>query len=161
MARGGSQRIAEALAKIIVDGGGSIETGRMVSSLDQLPTSHAVVLDVMPRAAVRIGGNRVSPRDRRRLTGWKVGPAVFKVDWALDGPIPWADESSPLAGTVHVGGTWEEVVEAEDQVHAGSHPERPLVLVSRNSRDSTLPEPRRGNTPPGAIATSRRAPMWT
>ena len=61
MARGGSQRIAEALAKIIVDGGGSIETGRMVSSLDQLPTSHAVVLDVMPRAAVRIGGNRVSP----------------------------------------------------------------------------------------------------
>jgi phytoene dehydrogenase-like protein len=134
MVRGGSQRIAEALAKVIVGGGGSIETGRMIGSLDELPTNRAVVLDVMPRAAVRIGGNRVSPRDRRRLTGWKVGPAVFKVDWALDSAIPWADESSPLAGTVHVGGTWEEVAEAEDQVHAGNHPDRPLVLVAQQSR---------------------------
>ena len=134
MARGGSQRIAEALAKIILDGGGSIETGRMIGSIDELPTNNAVVLDVMPRAAVRIGGNRVSPRERRRLTGLKVGPAVFKVDWALDGPIPWADEWSPQAGTVHVGGTWEQVAEAEDQVHAGNHPERPLVLVAQQSR---------------------------
>ncbi len=134
MAKGGSQRIAEALAKVIVDGGGSIETGRMIGSLDELPRAPAVILDVMPRAAVRIGGARVSPRDRRRLTAWKGGPAVFKVDWALDGPIPWADEWSPQAGTVHVGGTWEEVAAAEDQVHAGQHPERPFVLVAQQSR---------------------------
>ncbi len=134
MAKGGSQRIAEALAKIIVDGGGSIETGRMIGSLDELPRAPAVILDVMPRAAVRIGGARVSPRDRRRLTAWKGGPAVFKVDWALDGPIPWADEWSPQAGTVHVGGTWDEVAAAEDQVHAGQHPERPFVLIAQQSR---------------------------
>jgi phytoene dehydrogenase-like protein len=134
MAKGGSQRIAEALAKVIVDHGGTIETGRMIGSLDELPSADVVILDVMPRAAVRIGGARVSAWDRRRLTGWKTGPAVFKVDWALDGPIPWSDEWSPKAGTVHVGGTWEEVALAEDQVHAGVHPQRPFVLVAQQSR---------------------------
>lgn len=134
MVRGGSQRIAEALAKVIVDHGGTIETGRMIGSLDELPDAPAVILDVMPRAAVRIGGNRVNGWDRRKLTGWKAGPAVFKVDWALDGPIPWADEWSPKAGTVHVGGSWEEVAAAEDQVHAGVHPQRPFVLVAQQSR---------------------------
>jgi phytoene dehydrogenase-like protein len=134
MAKGGSQRIAEALAKVIVDHGGTIETGRLVGSLDELPSANVVILDVMPRAAVRIGGDRVSAWDRRRLTGWKTGPAVFKVDWALDGPIPWADDWSPKAGTVHVGGTWEEVASAEDQVHAGVHPQRPFVLVAQQSR---------------------------
>lgn len=133
MVRGGSQRVAEALAKVIVDRGGTIETGRMIGSLDELPSTDTVVLDVMPRAALRIGGNRVHARDRRRLTAWKIGPAVFKVDWALDGPVPWADEWSPQAGTVHVGGTWEEVAEAEDQVHSGSHPERPFVLLAQQS----------------------------
>jgi phytoene dehydrogenase-like protein len=133
MVRGGSQRVAEALAKVIVDGGGIIETGRMIGSLDELPPAGVVLLDVMPRAAIRIGGDRVHARHRRRLSGWKIGPAVFKVDWALDGPIPWADEWSPGAGTVHVGGSWEQVAAAEDQVHAGSHPERPFVLVAQQS----------------------------
>ncbi len=133
MVKGGSQRIAEALAKVVVDRGGTIETGRMIASLDELPPAASVVLDVMPRAAVRIGGDRVSPRDRRRMTAWKTGPAVFKVDWALDGPIPWADEWSSRAGTIHVGGPWEQVAEAEDLVHSGSHPERPFVLVAQQS----------------------------
>ncbi len=133
MVRGGSQRVAEALAKLVVDRGGTIETGRMIGSLEELPPARMVLLDVMPRAAIRIGGDRVNPRDRRRLSAWKKGPAVFKVDWALDGPIPWVDEWSPQAGTVHVGGTWEQVVEAEDQVHAGSHPDRPFVLVAQQS----------------------------
>ncbi len=133
MIRGGSQRLADALAKIVVDSGGTIETGRWVGSLDDIPSADAVVLDVMPRAALRIGGSRVHARDRRRLSAWKTGPAVFKVDWALDGPIPWVDEWSPRAGTVHVGGTWEEVAEAEDRVHAGGHPERPFVLLAQQS----------------------------
>lgn len=134
LVRGGSQRVADALAKVIVDRGGTIETGRVVDSLDDLPPAPTVLLDVMPRAAVRIGGRRVSPRDRRRLTGWKIGPAVFKVDWALDGPIPWSDEWSRGAGTVHVGGRWEEVAAAEDKVHAGGHPDRPFVFVAQQSR---------------------------
>jgi phytoene dehydrogenase-like protein len=134
MVRGGSHRVAESLAKVIVDRGGTIETGRMILSLDDTPPARAVVLDVMPRSAIRIGGDRVSPRDRRRLSAWKAGPAVFKVDWALDGPIPWSDDSSPQAGTVHVGGSWEDVARAEDTVHSGGHPERPFVLVAQQSR---------------------------
>ena len=134
MVKGGSQRIAEALAKVIVDHGGTIETGRMIGSIDELPEAPVVILDVMPRAAVRIGGTRVGPWERRRLTAWRTGPAVFKVDWALDAPIPWADPWSAKAGTVHVGGSWEDVAAAEDQVHSGNHPERPFVLVAQQSR---------------------------
>lgn len=134
MARGGSQTITEALAKLVVDGGGEIETGRLVSSLAELPPARTILLDLMPPAVARIAGDSIPSRRGRRLLDWKPGPAVFKVDWALDGPIPWADEWSPRAGTVHVGGTWEEVAAAEDTVHSGAHPERPLVLVAQQSR---------------------------
>jgi phytoene dehydrogenase-like protein len=134
MVRGGSQRVAEALARIVIEGGGTIETGRVVGSVDELPAARRVLLDVMPRAAIRIGGDRVDPRHRRRLSGRRAGPAVFKIDYALSGVIPWSDEHSPMAGTVHVGGTWEEVAEAEGQVHGGRHPERPFVLVAQQSR---------------------------
>ena len=130
---GGSQRVAEALAKLVTEGGGSIETDRPISSLDELPPTPVVILDVMPRSALRIAGARVDMRHRRKYSAWKSGPAVFKVDWALDGPIPWLDETSPRAGTVHVGGTWEEVIAAEDRVHRGQHPERPFVLLSQQS----------------------------
>lgn len=133
LVRGGSQRVAEALVDLVVQGGGSVETGRPVTSLGQLPTAPIVILDLMPPAALRIAGNRVGATERRRLSGWSAGPAVFKVDWALDGPIPWADPWSGGAGTVHLGGTWEEVAEAEDTVHAGRHPERPLVLLAQQS----------------------------
>lgn len=133
MVRGGSQRVAEALAKLIVDRGGTIETGRLINSLDDLPPAHTVLLDVMPRTAIRIGADRVGARDRRRLSAWRTGPAVFKVDWALDGPIPWGDEWSRDAGTVHVGGSWEEVSESEGTVHSGGHPDRPFVLVAQQS----------------------------
>jgi phytoene dehydrogenase-like protein len=138
LVRGGSRELAGALAGLIRNGGGEIETGRLVGSLDELPPARVMILDVMPGAALRIGGSRVDPRARRRLIGRKAGPAVFKLDYALDGPIPWSDPHSPDAGTVHIGGTWEEVAEAEGQVHAGRHPERPFVLVAQQSRfDST------------------------
>jgi phytoene dehydrogenase-like protein len=133
LVKGGSQRVAEALARAVVDGGGAVETGRAVASLDELPNVSSVILDVMPRAAIHIGGDRVGSMQRRRLSGHRPGPAVFKVDWALDGAIPWLDEHSPNAGTVHVGGTWEEVAEAEDAVHSGQHPERPFVLIAQQS----------------------------
>ena len=130
---GGSQRVADALAKVVIDGGGGIETDNEVASLDDLPAAGVVLLDVMPRSAVRIAGTRVDMRHRRKFAAWKSGPAVFKVDWALDGPIPWLDDTSPRAGTVHVGGTWEEVMAAEDTVHKGGHPDRPFVLVAQQS----------------------------
>jgi phytoene dehydrogenase-like protein len=133
LVRGGSQKIAEALATMVVDAGGTIETGRLVTSLQELPPAGIVILDVMPSAAIRIAGDRIESRQRRRLSRRAAGPAVFKVDWALDGPIPWEDEPSRQAGTVHVGGTWEEVAAAEDAVHAGRHPDRPFILVAQQS----------------------------
>jgi phytoene dehydrogenase-like protein len=133
LARGGSRTIADDMAARIVAGDGEIETGRMVTSLDQLPSAPIVLLDVMPDAALRIAGNRAGGGPRKRLGRWRSGPGVFKVDWALDGPVPWADEHSGAAGTVHVGGTFEEIAASEAEVHGGSHPERPFVIVTQQS----------------------------
>jgi phytoene dehydrogenase-like protein len=133
MVAGGSQRIADALARIVIDGGGTIETGRFVNSVDELPPNVPILLDVMPEAAAAIAKDRLSARYRSRSAARKLGPGVFKVDWALSGPIPWEDELSPLAGTVHVGGSYEEVAESEDMVHNGQHPERPFVLLAQQS----------------------------
>jgi len=131
--RGGSQRLSEDLARMVTDAGGSIETGRDVESIAELPATRSVLLDVMPDAALRIAGTHISSRTRKRLRRWKGGPGVFKVDWALDGPIPWADPVSRLAGTVHVGGTYEEIAAAENLIHSGEHPERPFVIVAQQS----------------------------
>jgi phytoene dehydrogenase-like protein len=134
MVRGGSQRLAEDLAARVVDGGGTVETGRLIRSLDEIPRAPIVMLDVMPDAALRIGGNRVDTASTHRLGRRQTGPGSFKVDWALDGPIPWADEASGRAGTVHVGGTYEEVAAAEAAVHSGRYPDRPFVIVAQQSR---------------------------
>jgi phytoene dehydrogenase-like protein len=132
MSRGGSEAIATALADRLAALGGTIETGRWVMTVDELP-GELFLLDVMPPAALAIGGARISDSQSRRLAKWKPGPGVFKVDWALDGPIPWSDELSPQAGTVHVGGPFEEVEAAERQVFRDEHPERPFVLLAQQS----------------------------
>jgi phytoene dehydrogenase-like protein len=141
LVRGGSQRLAEEMVGLITDGDGAVETGRTVTSVDDLPEAPITLLDVMPEAAVRIGGRRLDPGIRRRFARWRSGPGVFKVDWALDGPIPWADDLSGRAGTVHVGGTYEEVESAEDEVHAGRHPRRPFVIVAQQSLFDTTRAP--------------------
>jgi phytoene dehydrogenase-like protein len=133
LVRGGSQRLTEQMATSVAETGGTIEVGRMIDELRQLPEAPIVLLDVMPQAAQRIAGVRLEPSARRRLARWKSGPGVFKVDWALDGPIPWKDEVSGQAGTVHVGGTYEEIASAEESVHSGGHPERPFVIVTQPS----------------------------
>lgn len=133
MVRGGSQRIAEALATLVIEGGGAVETGHRVTSLTELPQAELYLLDLMPEAASAIAGDRASPRARGRAASRKIGPGVFKIDWALDGPIPWADELSSRAGTVHLGGRFEEVMAAEDAVHSGSHPENPFVLLAQQT----------------------------
>jgi len=132
MARGGSQSIASSLADRLEALGGSIETGREVSSIDDLP-GDIVLLDVMPPAAYGMAHNRIAPSNVRRLSRWKPGPGVFKVDWALDGPIPWTDPLSGQAATVHVGGRYEEVEAAERTVFNGQHPEKPFVLLAQQS----------------------------
>jgi len=106
LVRGGSQRLADQLAAAVVDGGGTIELGQMIGSLDELPAAPTIHLDLMPDAAHRIVRDRLNPAAKKRLARWSGGPGVFKVDWALDGPIPWTDDASGGAGTVHVRGTF-------------------------------------------------------
>ncbi|HLV90046.1 MAG: NAD(P)/FAD-dependent oxidoreductase [Acidimicrobiales bacterium] len=132
LVRGGSVGIANALADRLTSLGGVIETGRHVSRVEELP-GDTHLLDVMPPAARSMAVTRISGSASRRLGGWKPGPGVFKVDYALDAPVPWADPLSGQAGTVHLGGTYEEIRDSEAQVIAGEHPDRPFVLVAQQS----------------------------
>ncbi len=142
--RGGAGVIARALATHLETLGGRITVDHPVRSLDDLPAVDAVLLDVTPRQLLAIAGERFPPRHRRRLRRFRYGPGVFKVDWALDGPIPWTAEACHRAGTVHLGGTLEEVVSSEAEVGRGDHPERPFVLLAQPSRfDPTRAPPGR------------------
>lgn len=132
LARGGSQTISAALAARFAAHGGKIEVGRTISSVDELD-ARLVFLDVMPPAARAMAGNRISASSARRLSRWKPGPGIFKVDWALDGPIPWSDPLSARAGTVHLGGRYAEVAAAERAVSRGEHPRQPFVLLAQQS----------------------------
>jgi phytoene dehydrogenase-like protein len=126
--RGGSQCLADALATRLVDLGGEIRTGHRVSSLDELPRAPIVVLDLTPRQVIAVAGPRLPERYRRKLERFRYGPGVFKLDWALDGPVPWRDPRVAGAGTVHLGGSFEEVVASEREVAKGRHSQRPYVL---------------------------------
>lgn len=128
MVRGGASAVADALVAELEALGGEVVTDHPVRSLADLPPARAVVLDVTPRQLVAIAGERLSPRTRRFAEGFRYGSGVFKVDWALDGPVPWAAEGPRRAATVHLGGTLDEVAAAEFDVAAGRHPDRPYVL---------------------------------
>lgn len=132
-AKGGSQRITDALVSYLATLGGEVVTGRRVASLDDLPPARAVLFDLTPRQVVAIAGDRLDPRSRRRLERFRYGPGSFKVDYALDGPVPWSNEACSRAGSVHVGGTLSEVAAAERDVARGRHPLRPFVLTSQPS----------------------------
>lgn len=149
---GGARAIAEALAGHLRSLGGTIETGQWVRELGELePPSpgpigsggHAVLLDLTPRQVLALAGERLPSGYRRQLARFRYGPGVFKLDWALDGPIPWRSEACRRAGTVHLGGTLEEVAEAEAAVWRGEHAARPYVLLSQ----PTLVDP--GRAPAG------------
>jgi phytoene dehydrogenase-like protein len=133
MARGGSQRIADALVGIIESAGGSIECGRRVTSLDDLPPSSDVILDLTPRQVLDVLGDRAPARYARALRRYRYGPGVVKVDWVLDGPTPWTNPQCAQAGTVHLGGTFEEIARSEDDVVRGRHTERPYVLLAQQT----------------------------
>lgn len=133
MAHGGSQSIVDALASYFRSLGGEIVTGRMIESLDELPPARAFLLDITPRQVLRIAGRQLSDGYRRTLGRYRYGPGVFKVDLALEGPIPWRAEECRRAGTVHVGGTSTEIAASERAVAKGEHPERPYVLVAQPS----------------------------
>jgi phytoene dehydrogenase-like protein len=133
VARGGSQAIADALAAHLRGLGGEIVTDRRVATLADVPDSRAVLFDLTPRQVLAIAGAELTLRYRRQLGRYRYGPGVFKLDLALDGPVPWRAEACRRAGTVHVGGTLEEVVASERSVAAGRAPERPFVLLGQQS----------------------------
>jgi phytoene dehydrogenase-like protein len=128
---GGSARIIDALAGELESLGGRVETGRWVRSLDRLPPARAVLLDVTPRQFVALADGRLQAWERRALERFRYGPGVCKVDWALSGPVPWDAAACREAGTVHVGGTFEQVARSESDVAAGRHPEAPFCLVTQ------------------------------
>ncbi|MGJ9422191.1 phytoene desaturase family protein [Aeromicrobium sp. CF3.5] len=125
---GGSAAITRAMAAELLEHGGRIETGQLVTDL---PQADVVMFDTGPGAAADIAGDRVPPLIRRALRRWRTGPGAFKVDLAVEGGIPWANEWCRRAGTVHVGGTIEEIAAAEKDVSRGRMPERPFCLVAQ------------------------------
>jgi phytoene dehydrogenase-like protein len=128
--RGGSSRLADALVARVRELGGSIVTG---SQVDELPADGLVVADVVPRELVRIAGGGLPERYERRLRFYRHGPGAFKVDWALDGPIPWRAEECRRAGTLHLGGTLDEIAHSEWTAWSGRPAERPFVLLAQQT----------------------------
>jgi phytoene dehydrogenase-like protein len=131
VARGGSLAVADALASIARAHGAEIVTGHRIERIDELDDARVVLLDVTPRQLLALAGHRLGGRYRRTLARFRYGPGVFKVDWALDGPIPWQAEACRRAGTVHVGGTLEEIAASEHAANTGHIAERPFVLLAQ------------------------------
>ena len=130
---GGAQRISDALAALLRSLGGEIVTGTRIDNVDDLPPARAVLCDLSPKPLLRIAGHRFPPRFRRRLERYRDGPGTFKVDWALDAPIPWRDARVASAGTVHLGGTFSEIAASEADAFNGRLAERPFVLLAQPS----------------------------
>jgi len=133
LARGGSRTIGCAMASYLRSLGGEIVTGHRVASLGELPPARVTLLDVTPRQLDALGASSLPEWYRRKLRRYRYGPGVFKIDWALGGPIPWRSEGCRRAATVHVGGTTEEISRGEREVWRGAHPERPFVLLAQPS----------------------------
>jgi phytoene dehydrogenase-like protein len=129
VAVGGSQSIADALVTRLESLGGEVRTGHRVGSLAELPSAHQVLLDLTPRQVLRVAGAWLPPAYRDRLARFRYGPGVFKLDWALDGPVPWRDPEVARAATVHLGGGLDDIARSELEVAHGRHAERPYVIA--------------------------------
>ncbi len=131
--RGGSNKIADALAAYFMALGGKIETSNYITSLDQLPKAKAVLFDVTPQQLLQIAGHKFTSVYKWQLQRYRYGMGVFKIDWALDDAIPFTAENARQAGTVHLGNTMQEIIDTEQQTWNGRHPEKPFVLLAQQS----------------------------
>ncbi|MEV0033216.1 NAD(P)/FAD-dependent oxidoreductase [Nocardia sp. NPDC050793] len=131
VAAGGSQRITDAMAALLGDLGGKIETGTPVRTATDLPPAKVVLWDVAPTAVADIMGDRLPVRIGKAFRRFRYGPGAFKVDFAVQGGIPWTAEAARRAGTVHLGGSYTEIAATERDIHVGRMPERPFVLVGQ------------------------------
>jgi phytoene dehydrogenase-like protein len=133
LSKGGSNSIANALASYFISLGGTIQTNFYVRSLSQLPSSHAVLFDITPKQLLEIAGYKFSSIYKWQLKRYRYGMGVFKIDWALHGPIPFTASACRQAGTVHIGNRFEEIAASEKLVSEGKHPEKPFVLLAQQS----------------------------
>jgi phytoene dehydrogenase-like protein len=131
VAAGGSRSITDALAALLSDLGGTIETGVRVDSASQLPPADVTIFDLAPRAVAATLGDRLPTRVARALRQFRHGPGAFKVDFAVEGGAPWTNPDARKAGTVHLGGTYPEIAATERDIHTGRMPDRPFVLVGQ------------------------------
>jgi len=131
--KGGSQQIANALGGYFESIGGKIETGRYIKSLKDLPSAKAFLFDVSPKQLLDIAGESFSGFYRRQLKNYRYGAGVFKVDWALDGPVPFTAAECREAGTVHIGGSIADIVHSEKEASGGRVTEKPFVLLAQQS----------------------------
>jgi phytoene dehydrogenase-like protein len=140
--KGGSQSIADSMADYFLSLGGEIETDFRVSTLKQIPEAKAVLFDLTPIQVNRIAGDVIPPSYRNKLSSFKYGSGVFKIDYILKEPVPWKNSECAKAGTVHLGGTFEEIAESEKMISEGSHSDNPFVLVAQQSLfdDSRTPD---------------------
>jgi len=144
--KGGSQQIANALASYFVSLGGKIETNTYITSLDQLPTSNAVLFDITPRQLLQIAGHKFSTIYKWQLQRYRYGMGIFKIDWALDGQIPLTNKSCRQAGTVHLGNTFAEIASSEKSSWNGRIAEKPFVLMAQQSLFDTSRAPKGKHT---------------
>ena len=131
VAAGGSQSITNALVSLLGDLGGKIETGVRIDSASQLPQADVTMFDLAPTAIASILGDRLPTRVARAFRRFRYGPGAFKVDYAVEGGVPWTNDAARNAGTVHLGGDYAEIAATEREIHAGRMPERPFVLVGQ------------------------------
>ena len=139
--RGGAQAITDAMGAYLRTLGGDIVAGWQVQSLDELPPSRTVLLDVTPRQVLRLAGSRLPAAYQRRLERFRYGPGVHKVDYALSEPAPWRAQICRRAGTIHLGGTLAEIAASEEATSSGRTPKQPYVLVAQHSVFDTTRAP--------------------
>ncbi len=142
----GSYMIAESMASYFRELGGEIETGNMIRSFDEIPPAKAVLFDLTPRQVLGITGENFPGRYRKKLENYKYGAGVFKIDYILKEPVPWANPECAKAGTVHVGGTFAELMESEKTMEAKRHAEKPYVLVAQQSNFDATRTPNNDHT---------------
>lgn len=130
--QGGSQRVADALAACFIALGGKIQTGTYVRSLKELPSARAVLFDVTPRQLLQIAGHSFSDIYRWQLKRYRYGMGVFKIDWAIEGQVPFTATACRRAGTIHLGNTFSEIANNERRTARGEHPEKPFVLLAQS-----------------------------
>jgi len=131
--KGGSKQIAQALASYFISLGGKIETNTYITSMQQLPSAHAVLFDVTPKQLLRIAGHKFSAIYKWQMERYRYGMGVFKIDWALSDPIPFTAAGCRDAGTIHIGNTFEDIAREEQMIWDGKNPEKPYVLLAQPS----------------------------